>query len=144
MPSTSTKAFALAALATVTALAQPALAEALLYSAELNGAAQVPRVETAATGMAEITLETETMTIAWMTSYEGLSGDLTGAHFHGPATREENAAPVVDILAHLEEGSAVLTADQMEEFQAGLFYINLHTAEHPDGEIRGQVVTAAQ
>jgi hypothetical protein len=36
-------------------------------------------------------------------------------------------------------GSATLTAQQAAELTAGKWYLNLHTAANPDGEIRGQV-----
>ena len=36
-------------------------------------------------------------------------------------------------------GSSVITAAQAADLQAGLWYINLHTALHGGGEIRGQV-----
>ena len=69
-------------------------------------------------------------------------------HFHGPATPEETAPPAIDITESLldgaddgrMEGSAELTEEQMADLQAGLYYINIHTPENPDGEIRGQVV----
>jgi uncharacterized protein YcfJ len=38
------------------------------------------------------------------------------------------------------EGSSELTEEQMADLEAGLLYINIHTPEHPDGEIRGQVM----
>lgn len=44
------------------------------------------------------------------------------------------------IADELMEGSAQLTDHQLSDLQAGRYYINLHTAQHPDGEIRGQVV----
>ena len=38
------------------------------------------------------------------------------------------------------EGSATLTASQVFDLRAGLWYANLHTAANPGGEIRGQVL----
>ena len=38
------------------------------------------------------------------------------------------------------EGEAILTPNQAQEFTAGRWYVNVHTAKNPDGEIRGQVV----
>ena len=38
------------------------------------------------------------------------------------------------------EGSATLTDAQAAELMAGQWYVNVHTAAHPGGEIRGQVV----
>ena len=37
------------------------------------------------------------------------------------------------------QGSAVLTDAQAADLLAGRYYINVHTAANPRGEIRGQV-----
>ena len=37
-------------------------------------------------------------------------------------------------------GAAILSAGQVNDLLAGLWYLNLHTDAFPDGEIRGQVV----
>ena len=37
------------------------------------------------------------------------------------------------------EGSATLTDAQAADLMAGKYYINIHTAANPGGEIRGQV-----
>jgi hypothetical protein len=37
-------------------------------------------------------------------------------------------------------GQATLTPAQAEQFMAGDWYINVHTQDHPAGEIRGQVM----
>lgn len=132
--------------------------------AELTGTAQVPPVETEAMGMADVTVDTEAMTVTWMITREGLSGEPVAGHFHGPATPEETAPPVIDlgegaygatmdmeeaegtegadkeVIDDIMEGSAELTEEQLVDLQEGRYYINIHTEQHPDGEIRGQVV----
>jgi hypothetical protein len=120
-----------------------AFAEMLDFSAELSGTNEVPPNDTAATGMLDGTFDTDSMEFSWTISYEGLTGDATAAHFHGPAAEDENAGPVVPIegdLASPIEGSATLTEEQAQQLQDGLWYFNLHTAEYPDGELRGQVL----
>ena len=136
----------LAAIATAAMLlAVPAHAEMLNLTAELSGTAEVPANESAGTGMLEATYDTETMMFTWTVTYEGLTGDATAAHFHGPAAADATAGPVVPIegdLASPIEGSATLTEEQATQLQDGMWYFNLHTAEYPDGEIRGQVAAA--
>jgi hypothetical protein len=79
-----------------------------------------------------------------MGSYSGLSGPVTVAHFHGPAAAGKNAGIAVGIsngnLPASFEGSATLTDAQAADLAAGRWYLNLHTAAYPAGEIRGQVV----
>ena len=77
---TSTTLLALAA----AGLLSPAWAEQMSYSAELTGAAQVPPVETEATGSADVTVDTEAMTVSWTVTAEGLSGDPVAAHLTHP------------------------------------------------------------
>lgn len=111
-------------------------------TARLSGASHVPAVSTAGTGTVDATLSPVTLVLAWNVSYSGLSGPVIGAHFHGPAVGGENAGVVVPIHGPLVSpitGSAALTASQAAELNAGKWYLNLHTAAHPNGEVRGQV-----
>ncbi len=62
--------------------------------------------------------------------------------FHGPAAEGENAAPMIDMSGNLMEGSAEITEEQWSALQDGMTYVNVHTEEYPDGEIRGQVEAA--
>jgi len=121
----------------------PALAEVINFTAELSGDQEVPPADTTGSGMLEATYDTETMEFTWTVNYEGLTGDAVAAHFHGPAAAGENAGPVVPIegdLASPIEGSAMLTEEQATQLQDGMWYFNIHTAQYPDGEIRGQVM----
>lgn len=136
----------LAATAILAFTSMPAFAEMVKFSADLTGAAEVPPTDSAATGKVEATLDTESKVFTWTVTYEGLSGDATGAHFHGPAAEDANADPVVplaDPLASPINGNATLTDEQITQLQGGQWYFNLHTAKFPDGEIRGQVKPAA-
>ena len=136
----------LAATALLAFSAMPAFAEMVNFTADLTAAAEVPPTDSTATGKVEATLDTESKVFTWTVTYEGLSGDATGAHFHGPAAEDANADPVVplaDPLASPINGNATLTDDQITQLQGGQWYFNLHTAKFPDGEIRGQVKPAA-
>jgi CHRD domain-containing protein len=57
------------------------------FKVTLNGAQQVPPVQTPATGTAELTYDPGTRVLTWTLSYSGLSGPATMAHFHGPAAQ---------------------------------------------------------
>jgi hypothetical protein len=126
--------------------ATPAYAEVINMTADLSGAAEVPANDSAGTGKVEATYDTETMMFTWTITYEGLTGEATAAHFHGPAAADATAGPVVPIegaLASPIEGSATLTEEQATQLQDGMWYFNVHTAQYPDGELRGQVTAAA-
>lgn len=111
------------------------------FSATLNGASEVPPVMTAATGKATITLDKATKMLTWEITYSGLSGDAKAAHFHGPAAAGANAGVALPIPVGPSpmKGSATLTDAQMADLEAGKWYINIHTAAHGGGEVRGQV-----
>lgn len=142
-----TRAFTLAATCAALLFAvAPAYAEVIDMSAELTASAEVPPNDSPATGMLTATYDTESMMLTWSVTYEGLSGDATAAHFHGPADATANASPVVPIegsLASPIEGSATLTAEQATQLQDGMWYFNVHTEANGGGEIRGQVMKSA-
>jgi hypothetical protein len=124
------------------AAAAPALAETVTYTTALKGADEVPPNDTKGTGMVEAKYDTATMKFAYTVTYSGLTGAATAAHFHGPAKPGANAGPIITLenLASPIKGEATLTADQAKDLAAGLWYLNVHTAAHPPGEIRGQLM----
>ena len=128
------------ALITLIAMPAPAFAETVKMKADLKASEEVPPTESSGAGTAEITLDTDANKVSWKVTSDNLTGDVTAAHFHGPAKVGENAAPVVDISGNLNEGSADVTADQLQMIREGNTYLNIHTAKYPDGEIRGQVL----
>ena len=123
------------------ALAGSPFAAEMMMKTELSAAQEVPPVESAAVGTADITYDDVTKMLTWTVEYSGLTGAATAAHFHGPAKEGENAgvAIPIDDLESPMEGSATLTDEQAQQLADGLLYINVHTAANPKGEIRGQV-----
>lgn len=113
------------------------------YEATLSGAQEVPPATSQGRGTAEVQYNSETRTITWKVNYSGLSGPLTGAHIHGPAATGANAGIVVPFTGNVNappiQGQATLTPTQFGDLAAGLWYVNLHTAQNPGGEIRGQL-----
>ena len=139
------KLLVLAIAAILSATFAPAiLAKTTVFTADLKGTSQVPPIESAATGNAEVTYDDASKMLTWTITYSGLSGNVTAAHFHGPATAGENAGPMVPItqLDSPMKGSATLTEDQSKALTGGKLYVNIHTAKYPDGEIRGQLAPA--
>ena len=120
----------------------PMASTSTALTARLSGAGEVPMVATAATGQLEASLTPGSNVLTWKLTYAGLSGPATAAHFHGPAAVGQNAGVAVPIpgpLASPVSGSATLSPNQVAELTAGRWYVNVHTAANPGGEIRGQV-----
>ena len=118
-----------------------AAAETIHFTAHLDGAQETPPNDTKGTGEAQVAFDTDSKTLIWTVTYRGLTGPATMAHFHGPAAAGK-AAPVVVNFTPVESpihGSTVLTQGQIDQLMNGLWYVNVHTAAHPPGEIRGQV-----
>ncbi len=118
-----------------------ASATSVRLAATLAGAQEVPPVSTSATGRVEATFDRNTSKLAYTVEYTGLSGPARAGHFHGPAAPGQNAGVVVPFpsAANPVRGEATLTPAQAADLLAGRWYVNLHTAAHPGGEIRGQL-----
>jgi hypothetical protein len=128
------------ALGAAVAFAGPAFADKM--KATLDAKQEVPANTSAATGTADLDYDPASKKLSWKLTYSGLSGPATAAHFHGPAEAGKNAGVAVAIpnaTASPVEGSATLTDAQAADLVAGKYYINIHTAANPGGEIRGQV-----
>ncbi|HEY9199841.1 MAG TPA: CHRD domain-containing protein [Gammaproteobacteria bacterium] len=125
----------------------PVAAQAAIINlyATLDGTQEVPANASLGTGTATILFDDVSNQLDWNISYSGLTGAATAAHFHGPAAAGVNAGVQVNIgtlsggLTSPMIGSTTITSVQEADLLAGLWYINIHTAMYPGGEIRGQV-----
>ena len=110
--------------------------------ARLYGASEVPAKNSRASGVADVNLNRLTNVLSWTVTYSGVTGPVTAGHVHGPAMAGETAAVVVPFAGSLASpihGTATITAAQAVDLMQGRWYVNLHTAANPGGEIRGQV-----
>jgi CHRD domain len=109
----------------------------------LSGGQEVPAVSTAGAGTFDGTYDKSTRKLAYSVNYSGLTGPATAAHLHGPAAPGTNAGVVLPFpsAANPIRGEATLTEAQAADLLAGRWYVNVHTAAHPGGEIRAQVTT---
>lgn len=116
------------------------------FTVTLSGASQVPPVQSSGKGAADLTYDPATRVLTWSVTYSDLSSAATMAHFHGPAVAGKNAGVQIWISKKGEapsspmKGEATLTEAQAKMLMADELYINVHTKDHPAGEIRGQVV----
>lgn len=125
--------------------------------ASLSGQEEVPPVDTQATGMAEFTPVMPTNeTVDFNVNATDIEG-VTAGHIHQGATGEngevvvtlfsfdtpqnmvsENGTITADMLAGPMEGMTV--ADLITAMKDGNTYVNIHTEQNPNGEIRGQIM----
>src|SRR5690606_4586278 len=115
------------------------------YRFTLDGAQEGPTVMSDGHGTATVMLDLATEMISWEIHFEDPSGPVTAAHFHGPAAPGVSAGVrlgIHDISGTSSPmiGEAPISAAFAQEVLDGLWYVNIHTAMHPPGEIRGQVV----
>ncbi len=124
------------------ATAATANAEVVKLQAELKGSNEVPPNTSSGSGKAEATYDTDTKALTYTITFAGLSGPAMGAHFHGPSEAGKNAGialPFKTVQSPIQ-GSATLTDNQAADLLAGKWYANIHTAQNPGGELRGQMV----
>ena len=112
------------------------------YQASLTGTEEVPAVTSTGTGTADVRYNSNSQMLSWSVTHSGLSGPVTAAHIHGPAGPGQNAGVVVpftNVGAATITGEAKITPEQLAQLTSGQWYVNLHTARNPGGEIRGQL-----
>ena len=114
-----------------------------IFEASLSSSQEVPPVESTATGSAEVQFNANTNKVPWKVTFNGLTGPATAGHIHGPAPMGANAGVVIPFAGNLNAqpvmGEMTVTPAQYADMAAGLYYVNIHTARFPGGEIRGQL-----
>jgi hypothetical protein len=117
------------------------------YSASLD-AAQDGGGGRTGTGSASLTLSGSSL--SWHVTYTGLSSPSSAAHIHGPAAVGVNA-PVLfpftgtfGTTAGTFDGSVSLSAQNISDLNAGLYYVNVHSQAFGGGEIRGQITAVPE
>ncbi|MBI4330649.1 MAG: CHRD domain-containing protein [Chloroflexi bacterium] len=134
------------------------------FGADLSGADEVPAVDTIATGGVEFEVSGDGSMITFEFKVSKIV-DVTQSHIHiapagsnGPiAVWLVPARPPLTLIRgevelEVKKGSFAASdlvgplagktlADLVAEFKAGNAYVNVHTAAHGPGEIRGQVMS---
>lgn len=129
-------------------IGQEDLEEATL-SAELSGAAVVPPVETAATGLATGRLFGNTLRIQG--EFTGLQSAVLpesegGVLFRHGAEGSADGGVILSLTpASLDGrtgsfiGDVVIDDELVDEFLQGFTYVEIRTVDHPEGELRAQL-----
>lgn len=135
----TTKYSVLAATGLCIGMLASGIAAAVEVDVKLSGDNEVPAVKTSARGEGKITVGDDG-SISGSITTSGMSA--TMAHIHtGEAGK--NGHPVVSLQKRGDTfevpAGTKLDAEQMKAFKAGDLYINVHSASHMGGEIRGQL-----
>lgn len=123
------------------------------YTYSLSGDQEVPAVMTDAYGSGIVSIDRDQSNVHFMMAYNDLSGPQTMAHFHMGAAGE-NGGVLYGLGSFFDQDSpddaafgywtdmdseTPFDADAAMAFRNEMVYVNVHTAENPPGEIRGQV-----
>jgi hypothetical protein len=114
-----------------------------MVMASLSAAQEVPSNNSTGHGELSGQFDPDTRNLDYRVSYTGLSSPVKMGHFHGPAPSGQNAPVAVAFAPPLDSpitGHLTLTPEQAQALLSGQWYVNLHTTEHPGGEVRGQVM----
>ena len=142
----------------------PFIPEPVHFVAVLNGGSQRPTPNTStATGLFTASLDTVTNIMSYSVSFNALSSPSTMAHIHGPGNASQTAGIIVDFsqvgtvkftpgtTSGTFSGTLTLTTGTsmtptisgdslLKLINAQLTYVDIHSANFPGGEIRGQIV----
>lgn len=119
----------------------PSIIAVAAPSSELTGAQEVPPVDTAATAVSHITVGAD-LVVSGTVDTKGIKG--TAAHIHQGAAGT-NGPPIITLVKSSDNqwtvpAGATFTPTQFKTYKAGGLYVNVHSAEHPSGEIRMQMM----
>ena len=130
---------------------RPALAQGtFIFRVPMDGTQMVPLVDTPAFGGGRLELNGNTLSYNVGLRVEWF--DPTGAYIHGPALPGSSGALIRDLgrrgvtpgpdatLRFAWVSNFTITQPQVDELLAGLWYVRVTSATHPDGEIRGQII----
>jgi uncharacterized repeat protein (TIGR01451 family) len=110
-----------------------------LFTANLTAAQETPPNNSTAVGTATILLSPDETSARVSLNFSGLTSPETDAHIHGPA-----APGVVGVIlfplpaGNVSDFVISLTPTDVANLKNGQLYVNVHTTNFPNGEIRGQ------
>lgn len=121
----------------------------------MSGAQETPANASTALGKLDVFYTKDTRTLTYNFSWSGLTGPVTAFHIHGLGNTGYQASVVQTFnLANIIKCSASGTTAcgsysgtfqvdgvvvKEQDLLNGMYYVNVHTAAFPGGEIRGQI-----
>lgn len=119
-----------------------------VVNAPMAGAQENPAVTTTGSGSFDATYNPDSKQMTITVRWQNLSGNATLMHIHGPAARGTNTGVIQNfatLFTATPAGSFTTsfvingTTQTEADLLAGKWYVNIHTAANPGGEIRGQI-----
>ncbi len=106
----------------------------------LSGDQEVPPVKTSASGSGTIVIGND-KSVSGSVNTTGISGVAAHIHEAAPGKNGSVIVPLTKTSVNVWSvpAGSKLTDAQYKSFQAGDLYVNVHSAAHKDGEIRGQL-----
>ena len=106
----------------------------------LTGANEVPAVETTAVGTATVIVNAD-RTVNVKVIVQGMTPTASHIHLGAAGTNGPVIVPFTKAADYefIAPPGARLTEDQWTAYRNGNLYVNVHSAKHPGGEIRGQI-----
>lgn len=100
-------------------------------------------------GVGKFTLDSDANSLSFDLSLSGLTGTETGAHVHGPGAEGVTGSLLYSLplgsakqdtisLVALDGGNYSI-AQQIDDYNSGLWYVDIHSTAFPSGELRGQI-----
>ncbi len=111
------------------------------FNVTLNGSLEVPANTSTATGSFVGTYNKTTKVISYTINYNGITP--TAWHIHKGAVGVNGGvifALGTTFNTAYSSTTAALTAEQETDLMSGNYYVNIHSASKPGGEIRGQLI----
>ncbi len=113
----------------------------------LTGVQEVPANDSPGTATVMVSFNDTAGSVAVSGSFSNLTSGATSAHIHGPAAFGQTGDVIVTlsvppgvmsagVTSGAVSGTGPVTAEQMNIIKNGGAYLNIHTTNHPDGEIR--------
>ncbi len=133
-------AVAMAALLAVPFAGFSSVALAETVKVVLSGDLEVPPVKTTASGSGTITVNPD-KTVSGTIATTGVDGTMAHIHTAPPGKAGPVIIPLEKKGAHdwAVPAGAKLSDEQYQAFKSGTLYVNVHSAAHKEGEIRGQL-----
>ncbi len=111
----------------------------MLFTAQLEGAQEVPPVTTTASGSFAAIVNADGTSLRYEGAYAGVTA--TAMHFHRAAAGSNGTVIyAISPTASPLSGTQTLTAGDLTDLLASRVYVNLHSVANPGGELRGQLL----